>query len=43
LPIPKRQRRPKLPVGRRTVVEGYDAVIQQEDGTGDLEGVEGVA
>jgi len=43
LAIPKRQRRPKLPVGRRTVVEGYDAVIPQEDGMGDLDAMEGVA
>lgn len=43
LPIPKRRRRPKLPVGRRTVVESYDAVLRQDDGMGDLEGMEGVA
>ena len=43
LPIPERQRRPKLPVGRLTAVEGYDAVTALEDGMGDLEAVEGVA
>ena len=42
LPIPKRQRRAKLPVGPRTVVEKYDAVIEQ-GGVRDLEAVEGVA
>ena len=42
LPIPKRQRRPKLPVRPRTVVERYEAVVQQ-DGMHDLEGMEGVA
>lgn len=42
LPIPKRQRRPKLPVGPRTVVERYEAVIQPH-GVRDLEGMEGVA
>lgn len=42
LPIPKRRRRPKLPVGRRTVVERYDALIQR-DGMGDLEAMGGVA
>ena len=43
LPIPKRRRRPKLPLGPRTVVERYDAVIQRKDGMGDLEAMEGVA
>ncbi len=42
LPIPKRRAHPKLPVGRRTVVESYDAVIQ-EDGSGDLQSAGGVA
>lgn len=42
LPIPKRRRRPKLPVASRTVVERYDAMIQQ-DATGDLEAAGGVA
>ena len=42
LPIPKRQRRPKLPAPKRTVVETYDSVIQQ-DGVGDLEAVGGAA
>ena len=42
LPIPKRRRRPKLPVGRRSVVERYDAMIQQ-DGMGGLKAMEGVA
>ena len=42
LPIPKRQRRPKLPMPKRTVVETYDSVIQQ-DGVGDLEAVGGAA
>ncbi len=43
LPIPKRQRRPKLPVGPQTVVESYDAGVQQKDEMGDLEAMEGVA
>ena len=42
LPIPRRQRRPKLPVCPRTVVERYDAVIDGEL-TGDLEATGGVA
>ena len=43
LPIPKSQRRAKLPVGPQTVVEGYDVAIRQENGTGDFEAMEGVA
>lgn len=42
LPIPKRRRRPKLPVPKRTVVESYDSRIQP-DRLGDLEAVGGVA
>ena len=42
LPIPRKHRRPKLPVGPRTVVESYEAVIQQ-DGVRELEGMGGVA
>lgn len=42
LPIPRKQRRPKLPVGPRTVVESYESVMQA-DGARDLEAMEGVA
>lgn len=42
LPIPKKRRRPKLPVRPRTMVERYGAVIQPDE-TGDLEGMEGAA
>jgi len=42
LPIPKRRRRPKLPVRPPTMVERY-GTITQSDEMSDLEGVEGVA
>lgn len=43
LPIPKRQRRPKLPVGPRTMVESHDGAVIAQDGIRDLEAMEGVA
>lgn len=42
LPIPKRQRRPKLPVAPRTVLEKFEPVAEQ-GGMCDLEAVGGVA